>query len=329
MHRGSAVAHHSTMYCISRHCDRVFCYVVDKDEWRVHSCCPHLNTGLAIINELLTAVGGEVKLRETNKVVSWKENEKKWMEEFPPMNTARRNHAVVSDDRYVVAAGGDNRTSVEIFTISFNTWSTLTGFPRSLYPSFISATLCGDSVYVLDYKGLTYSFSLPSSVRTDLNNDEPAKLSPDTPTEAKVPPDTPTVAKVPPDMPAELPPNTPTADTPATFIVDAPAEIDTQVQKYGDAKVCCSTLSTLCDAVIAIGGHSSFVATSDTYELYKRKWVRRETMNTARNFPITATCTLPGGQCRIVVVGGSNPLHRVPICIDAVEVSAFQGCIEQ
>ena len=83
------------------------------------------------------------------------------------MKTACRNHAVVSDDRYVIAAGGDNNTSVEIFTISSNTWSTLTNFPRSLDPSFISAIICGDSVYVLDRKGRTYSFSLPSNLRMD------------------------------------------------------------------------------------------------------------------------------------------------------------------
>ena len=35
---------------------------------------PHINTGLAITDELLTAFGGEVRFYETNKVVSWKKN---------------------------------------------------------------------------------------------------------------------------------------------------------------------------------------------------------------------------------------------------------------
>ena len=322
MYRGAAVAQRSTIYCVSRHCDRVYSYDVNKNDWRWHSYCPHINAGLAIINELLTAIGGEVRLYETNKVVSWKENEKKWVEEFPPMKTARRNHAVVNNDHYVIAAGGDNNTSVEIFAISSKTWSTLTNFPRSLDPSFISATLCGDSVYVLDRKGRTYSFSLPSSLRMDLTNDELAKLLSDTSiggTLAQLPPDIPTATKIPSDTSAELPHNTPTADTPDTPTADTPAEFATRVRNYGDAEVRCSTLSTLCGAVIAIGGHRGFIATSDTYELCKRKWVRRERMDTARSFPITAACTLPGGKPGIVVVGGSIPLHQVPTCLDSVE----------
>ena len=111
MSRGAAVAHHNTIYCIPRGSNTVYCYQLDKDEWREYLQCPHSNPGLVIISELLTAIGGEKKFQKTNRLVSW--NGTKWVEVFPPMETARYNQAVVSDDHYIIAAGGENNeTSV-------------------------------------------------------------------------------------------------------------------------------------------------------------------------------------------------------------------------
>ena len=49
------------------------------------------------------------------------------------MNTARSEHAVVTEDHYVIAVGGGGgETSVELFTVSTNTWSTVTFPPLPL-----------------------------------------------------------------------------------------------------------------------------------------------------------------------------------------------------
>ena len=159
MYRGTAVAHGDTVYCISRESYKVYCYQLDKDEWHIHSQCPHCDPGLVIFSGLLTAVGGRKRSRKVNKLVTWKDGE--WVEEFPPMITARYGPAVMSDGHYVIAAGGrDDEISVELFTISSNTWAAVSSFPQPL--PWINGTMCGHHIYVKGGFGETYSISLQS-----------------------------------------------------------------------------------------------------------------------------------------------------------------------
>lgn len=160
MVRGAAVVHHNAVYCISDESYTVHCYQPDEDKWQAHSQCPYCDTGLAIIDGLLTAVGGRDTFQQTNTLVSWRRQE--WVEEFPSMNTARSGHAVVSDGDYIIAIGGDHETSVELFAISSKTWSTVASLPRPL--NWITATLCGDDVYTMDCSGKAYSISLYSLI---------------------------------------------------------------------------------------------------------------------------------------------------------------------
>lgn len=125
----------------------------------MHSRCPHRNPGLVIISDLLTAVGGLKRSRKTNKLLTWKDGG--WVEEFPPMNTARYGPAVMSDGRYVITAGSrDDEISVELFTISSNSWSAVSSFPQPL--PWINGTMCGGHIYVKGGFGKTYSISLQS-----------------------------------------------------------------------------------------------------------------------------------------------------------------------
>ncbi len=119
----------------------VYQYQADEDEWQEHSHCPLCWTGLAIIKDFLTAVGGKERSRKTNKLLSWRDG--RWEEVFPPMNAARSDHAVVIDDHYVIAVGGVGETSVELFTISTNTWPTVASLPRPL--TTITSTLSCNS----------------------------------------------------------------------------------------------------------------------------------------------------------------------------------------
>lgn len=159
MYRGAAVAYYDAVYCISHESHTVYCYRLDKDEWHIHSQCPHSDPGLVIVGDLLTAVGGMKGSRKMNKLVTWKDGE--WVETFPPMRTSRYGPAVMSDGHYVVAAGGrDDEISVELFTISSNTWSSVSSFPRPL--PWINGAMCGHHIYVKGGFGDTYSISLQS-----------------------------------------------------------------------------------------------------------------------------------------------------------------------
>ena len=175
MYRGAAVVHLNTVYCISHSSSTVYRYHFKEDEWKTHSCCPHLKSGLAVISELLTAIGGResLTLKKTNKLVSWRDGQ--WEEVFSPMNAARYDHAVVSNDSYVIAAGGvKDETSVELFTISANTWSTVTSLPQPL--PRITAALCDDCMYAMDNYGYAFAIRL-SDLTKDISRNQPTLQS--------------------------------------------------------------------------------------------------------------------------------------------------------
>ena len=68
------------------------------------------------------------------------------------MNTVHYDHAVVRDDHYIIAAGGwEYEKSVELFTLSTNTWSSVTSLPQ--YLPDITATSSGGIIYAMDDVG--------------------------------------------------------------------------------------------------------------------------------------------------------------------------------
>ena len=161
MYRGSAVTHGDTIYCISRSSYTIYSYHTDQDEWKEHANCPYRNTALIFINGYLTTVGGQDEREITNKVLSRKGG--RWEEEVPPMVTPRYKHAVITNKQVVVVAGGAREEeSVEVFTGS--SWSSVAPLPR--YLRYITATLCEDQVYVMDWDGNIYTSSLTTLLST-------------------------------------------------------------------------------------------------------------------------------------------------------------------
>ena len=261
MWRGSAVAEQNTVYCISSASHTVYCYEVNKGQWQEHSECPHSDTGLAIIRGVLTAIGGQGRSGETNKLLSWKNQV--WEEVFPPMSTARYHHAVVSYSGYIIAAGGDGgETSIELFDISCSTWSTVASLPRPL--PRITATVCGDRLYVMGHVGDTYYTSISNIKEAST---QPSHLQP-------------------------------------TWLPLPCAPV------YG------STLSTMCGAVVAVGGVRGGTVTSDIHQVHNGEWVRIGCMDTARYEPIVAV--LPGD--RMAVMGS---YRSSPSSLTAVELAVL------
>ena len=108
MWRGAAVAHGSVGYFNPAGSRGMFAYDSEKDDWNQLPECPQRDFGLAVINNLLTAVGGELSGRfsgdVTNHLVSF--NGSKWVTVFPPMPTKREHPAVISAQNHLIAAGG-------------------------------------------------------------------------------------------------------------------------------------------------------------------------------------------------------------------------------
>ena len=143
--------------------------------------CPYKNSGLAIIDSELTTVGGMDRAdRRTNKLLTLRQG--KWVEVYPPMNTARSDPAVVStsDGDYLIAIGGFGSYSgwtatVELFQVESRRWYKLTDLPQPL--PLPSATICGDQLDVIGMYGNGYSCSLQSLPSNDRPITSPLTLS--------------------------------------------------------------------------------------------------------------------------------------------------------
>ena len=145
-------------------------YITEK--WLDLPPCPYLNSGLAIIDCELTTVGGWDGSYCTNKLFTLRQG--KWVEKYPPMNTAHSYPTVVStsDGDYLIVIGGHTdgdcmTAAVELFQVKNRGWHKLTDLPQPLpYPS--ATIICGDQLNVIGRYGNGYSCSLqalPSSDR--------------------------------------------------------------------------------------------------------------------------------------------------------------------
>jgi hypothetical protein len=171
MIRGSATTDGRFAYFTPGGSTSVYQYECSTEKWEELPSCPYENSGLVIIDREITAVGGHDGSRRTNKLYTLRQ--RKWVEKYPPMNTARSSPAVVStsDGEYLIVIGGsvgglDWTATVELFQVKSRRWYNLTDLPEPL--SFPSATICGDIVHVVgNYGGDGYSCSLAALPSSD------------------------------------------------------------------------------------------------------------------------------------------------------------------
>ena len=160
---GSAITDQKTTYCTPHDSYSLYRYTMTKEKWEKLPQCPYRDSGLVVIDSALTAVGGFDGSRYTNKLVTLRQS--RWVEEYPPMNTARCYPAVVSTSdgghMNVIAIGGYGGrwiNAVQLFHTGRRSWSRLTCLPKPL--TFPSATICGNQLHVIGRDGDGYSCSL-------------------------------------------------------------------------------------------------------------------------------------------------------------------------
>ena len=178
MSRGSATTDGQFAYFTPYLSTSVSRYEWRGEKWEELPSCPYMNSGLVIIDGKLTAVGGVDESRHTNKLLTLRQ--KKWVEEYPPINTARSSPAVVStsDGEYLIVIGGlgDGWTAtVELFQVKSRRWYKLTDLPQPL--THPSATICGDQLNVIGLEDTGYSCSLQAVPSSDQPITSPLTLS--------------------------------------------------------------------------------------------------------------------------------------------------------
>ena len=179
-----AVVDGSVAYFRPSRTDQVHAYNSTTDTWSRLPDCRSTQTTLAIVNGLLTTVGGGY----SNKLFSLtgEERDRKWTEVFPPMTTKRDRVTAVTTGRALIVAGGRDKeyrglTTVEIMNTDTRQWSTAADLPQTMYSA--SATVCGDRIYMCDGESVI-TCSLPAllqSCRPKIFEAQPSTPSPQGP----------------------------------------------------------------------------------------------------------------------------------------------------
>ena len=154
MRGSSSVVDGNTAYFNPLGSNDVHSYDSEEQTWSSLPQCPHTFSSLAVVNGLLTAIGG-MSLGVTNRLFSLTD-ERKWVEHFPPMPTKRYATAVVCSGTSLVVAGGLGKNvtplpvdKVEVMDTETLQWSTASSLPFPL--RYASATICQDHIYLLGY----------------------------------------------------------------------------------------------------------------------------------------------------------------------------------
>ena len=171
MYGGSATTDHQFSYFTSDSSNSVYSYQWSTKKWGKLPPCPYCDSGLVIIHGQLTAVGGEDGSRRcTNKLFTFRQRQ--WIEEYPPMNTARSDTTVVSssDREYIIAIGGYIggglwTATVELFQVSSRRWHQLCNLLQPL--PWPSATICDNQLHVIGGDRNGYSCSLQALLSSD------------------------------------------------------------------------------------------------------------------------------------------------------------------
>ena len=140
---------------------KVLMYNSMTEQWTVLPECPKMYFSIAVVNGLLTAVGGQKSLSaHTKSLLSLKQEgwllQEKWIEQFPPMTYCHSGPAVATTNTLLIVAGGwgpdEDKAAVEVMDTETLYWSTVASLPHPL--SQATAAICGGRMYIGGgYKG--------------------------------------------------------------------------------------------------------------------------------------------------------------------------------
>ena len=149
------VVDNNTAYCKCDTGNKLYAYHIRSSNWSPLPECPTKNAfSIAVIDSLLTTIGGFSGLKYTNKLFSLagEGSGRRWTEKFPPMPSKRHLTSALCMEAVLIVAGGagdDNRPvkTVEVLNIETRQWHVAPDLPQPM--SSASLTLSGEYVYLL------------------------------------------------------------------------------------------------------------------------------------------------------------------------------------
>ena len=154
MWRGSTVVDGNTVYIKPFDSLKIYsCQITSQDlQWSTLPDTEYSYSSLAIIDGILTTVGGYRDSQYTNSLLGLTENEgrKQWSETFPAMPTPRTQTTSVTTKGTLIVAGGRANLKtldiVEVMSIPTKQWTTASHLPDPVRG--ISGTILGDQLYL-------------------------------------------------------------------------------------------------------------------------------------------------------------------------------------
>ena len=132
--------------------NKIMMYNSETEKWAILPECPKRSFSLAVVNGLLTAIGGQtgwLRLKNTKTLLSLTEQQK-WTEQFPTMTYYHNHPAVTCTSTSLIVAGGGGPDEawapVEVMDTSTLCWSTAASLPHPWQHA--TATIWGDRIYI-------------------------------------------------------------------------------------------------------------------------------------------------------------------------------------
>ena len=192
MIREAAVVHGNTAYFSPSNLigtaitqgSRVYSYqnILGKEQWYWLPDNPNDRFGLAVIDGLLTSVGGG-GLTNTLLSLTGERERKQWSQIFPPMPTPRWSAACVTTEQALVVAGGYGAggylDTVEVMNTGTKVWTKVASLPKKC--NSLTAAILGDRLYLAGgypRSKSVFTCSLPHLLTPDTLGSRRQTLSP-------------------------------------------------------------------------------------------------------------------------------------------------------
>ena len=154
MYRGSTAVDGNTVYIIPTGSFKIYsCQITSQDlHWSTVPDTEYYNPSLAVIDGILTTVGGYRDSEWTNSLLSLtgRGGRRQWSQIFPAMPTPRDETLSVTTQQTLIVAGGmakgENLNIVEVMNIPTKQWTTASHLPHPFGAT--SGTILGDQLYL-------------------------------------------------------------------------------------------------------------------------------------------------------------------------------------
>ena len=133
----------------------LYAYNSETDKWNQLPDLKNSNCSMAIVNNLVTAIGGSKLMTGYSRKLyslTGKAKGMKWIKLLQPMPTKRSETSALCVKMALIVAGGEGKNgkvlaTVEVMNTDTKQWSSASDLPEPLWGA--SATLCGNVFYIV------------------------------------------------------------------------------------------------------------------------------------------------------------------------------------